>query len=117
MNGNPATIGSVKPSYQRGVITASAEEYLPEFITDSLKKGISDFDDWMGGFYYPDALLTGPETRTTSPVRVHRDDRFEAVGIAGLYPTGEGAGYAGGIVSSARDGLMVAESVVLKYKK
>ena len=117
VKGNPATIGSVKPSYQRGVITASAEEYLPEFITDSLKKGIADFDDWMGGFYYPDALLTGPETRTTSPVRVHRDDRFEAVGIAGLYPTGEGAGYAGGIVSSARDGLMVAESVVYKYKK
>ena len=117
VKGNPATIGSVKPSYQRGVITASAEEYLPEFITDSLKKGIGDFDDWMGGFYYPDALLTGPETRTTSPIRVHRDDRFEAVGIAGLYPTGEGAGYAGGIVSSARDGLMVAESVVLKYRK
>jgi uncharacterized FAD-dependent dehydrogenase len=61
--------------------------------------------------------LTGPETRTTSPVRVHRDDGFEAVGIAGLYPTGEGAGYAGGIVSSARDGLMVAESIILKYKK
>ena len=117
MNGKPATIGSVKPSYQRGVITASAEEYLPEFITDSLKKGVADFDDWMGGFYYPDALLTGPETRTTSPVRVHRDDRFEAVGIPGLYPTGEGAGYAGGIVSSARDGLMVAESIILKYKK
>lgn len=117
VKGNSATIASVKPSYQRGVITASAEEYLPEFITDSLKKGIGDFDDWMGGFYYPDAILTGPETRTTSPVRVHRDDRFEAVGIAGLYPTGEGAGYAGGIVSSARDGLMVAESVVYKYKK
>lgn len=117
VKGNFATIGTVKPSYQRGVITASAEEYLPEFITDSLKKGISDFDDWMSGFYYPDAILTGPETRTTSPVRVHRDDRFEALGIAGLYPTGEGAGYAGGIVSSARDGLMVAESVVYKYKK
>ena len=117
MNGNPATIGSVKPSYQRGVITASAEEYLPEFITDSLKKGIADFDDWMGGFYYPDAVLTGPETRTTSPVRVHRDEHYESVGIKGLYPTGEGAGYAGGIVSSARDGLMVAESIINKYKK
>ena len=117
VKGYPATIGSVEPSYQRGVITASAEEYLPEFITDSLKNGIKDFDDWMGGFYYPDALLTGPETRTTSPVRVHRDDKFEAVGIPGLYPTGEGAGYAGGIVSSARDGLMVAESIILKYKK
>jgi uncharacterized FAD-dependent dehydrogenase len=117
VKGNSATIGSVKPSYQRGVITASAEEYLPKFVTDSLKCGISDFDDWMNGFYYPDAVLTGPETRTTSPVRVHRDERYEAIGIAGLYPTGEGAGYAGGIVSSARDGLMVAEAIINKYAK
>jgi uncharacterized FAD-dependent dehydrogenase len=117
MNGHPATIGSVKPSYHRGVVAASAEEYLPEFITDSLKNGIKDFEDWMGGFYYPEAALTGPETRTTSPVRIHRDSSYEAIGIAGLYPTGEGAGYAGGIVSSARDGLMVAEAIMKKYKK
>ena len=116
-DGRTATLGSVNPSYPRGVVCASAEEYLPEFITDSLKKSIRDFDDWMGGFYYPDAVLTGPETRTTSPVRVHRDEHYESVGIKGLYPTGEGAGYAGGIVSSARDGLMVAESIINKYKK
>ena len=117
LKGAPATVGSVNPSYARGVIPASAEEYLPDFITNSLKQGILDFDEWMGGFYYPDALLTGPETRTTSPIRVHRQENYEAVGISGLYPTGEGAGYAGGIVSSARDGLLVAESIVNKYKK
>ena len=117
LKGAPATVGSVNPSYARGVVPASAEEYLPNFITNSLKQGILDFDEWMGGFYYPDAILTGPETRTTSPIRVHRDEGYEAVGILGLYPTGEGAGYAGGIVSSARDGLLVAESIVNKYKK
>ncbi len=116
-NGEKASLGSVNPSYPKGVELYSAEEYLPEFITNSLKEGISDFDDWMGGFYYPDAILTGPETRTTSPVRVMRDDKFVALGIDGLYPAGEGAGYAGGIISSARDGLMVAEAMLFKNKK
>ena len=106
---------SVKPSYAVGVENISAKEYLPDYVTDSLKQAISDFDDWMGGFYYPDAALTGPETRTTSPIRVMRTEGFEAVGIPGLYPTGEGAGYAGGIVSSARDGLMVAEAIIKKH--
>ena len=78
---------------------------------------MGDFDSWMRGFYYPDAAMTGPETRTTSPIRVLRDKDYSAVGIVGLYPTGEGAGYAGGIVSSARDGLMVAEAIITKYKK
>ena len=96
---------------------ASAEEYLPKFITESLKAAIPDFDNWMGGFYYPDAVMTGPETRTTSPVRVLRDRSYQALGIEGLYPTGEGAGYSGGIVSSARDGLMVAEALIMKYRK
>ena len=117
VKGEQARIGEVSPSYARGVIPLSAEEYLPEFVSSSLKQGIYDFEDWMGGFYYPEAALTGPETRTTSPVRVHRDFSYEAIGISGLYPTGEGAGYAGGIVSSARDGLMVAEAIVRKYKK
>ena len=117
VKGMPAIVGEVKPSYPRGVKPISAEEYLPDFITDSLKQGIFDFDDWMSGFYYPSAAMTGPETRTTSPIRVQRGTDYSAVGISGLYPTGEGAGYAGGIVSSARDGLLVAEAIINKYKK
>lgn len=116
MKGEPARLGSVRPSYPVGVECISAEEYLPEFITNSIREAIPDFDSWTRGFYYPDAAMTGPETRTTSPIRVFRDENYEAIGISGLYPTGEGAGYAGGIVSSARDGLMVAEAVVNKYK-
>ncbi len=108
---------AVHPSYPRGTLPISPEEYLPAYVTDSLRASISDFDAWMPGFYLPDAAMTGPETRTTSPVRIARTSLFEAEGIEGLYPAGEGAGYAGGIVSSARDGLMVAEAIINKHKK
>ncbi len=117
VNGDAPRLASVKPSYPLGTELISPEKYLPAYITDSLRAAIPDFDAWMGGFYYPDAAMTGPETRTTSPVRVLRGENFEAMNIGGLYPTGEGAGYAGGIVSSARDGLMVAEAIINKYKK
>ena len=73
--------------------------------------------DWMPGFKYPDAVMTGAETRSTSPVRVLRDDRLMAEGVSGIYPAGEGAGYSGGIVSSAVDGVRVAEALLMKYKK
>ena len=108
---------SLKPSYALGTEDIAPEEYLPEFVTDSLRAAIPDFDGWMHGFYYPDAVLTGPETRTTSPIRVSRDDSFESLTVKGLYPAGEGAGYSGGIISSARDGLMIAEKILLKHKK
>ena len=108
---------SVKPSYPRGTVKLSPDKYLPEYVNGSLREAIWDFDDWMSGFYYSDAVLTGPETRTTSPVRVLRDDGCQTFGIEGLYPAGEGAGYAGGIVSSARDGLIVAEKIIEKYSK
>lgn len=116
VNGKNPSIGSVKPTYPAGTEILSAEEYLPNFIVDSLKEGIADFDSWMSGFYFPDAAMTGPETRTTSPVRVLRDKNFSAHGFMGLYPTGEGAGYAGGIISSAKDGLMVAEAIIERYR-
>ena len=112
-----ATFSSVKPSYSLGVENIAPEEYLPEFITESIRAAIPDFDDWMQGFYYPDAAMTGPETRTTSPIKVVRNEHFESSDIQGLYPIGEGAGYAGGIVSSARDGLIVAEKILGKYSK
>ena len=105
---------SVSPSYPIGTEHVLTREYLPDFVTDSLRAAISDFDAWLPGYNFPKAALTGPETRTTSPVRVLRTDSLEAVGVSGLYPTGEGAGYAGGIVSSARDGLMVAEAILKK---
>ena len=108
---------TVKPSYALGVESIAPEEYLPEFITESIREAIPDFDDWMRGFYYPEAVLTGPETRTTSPIRVKRNENFESVTISGLYPAGEGAGYSGGIVSSARDGLVIAEKILEKYQK
>lgn len=112
--GESATLGNVNPSYRRGTELFDPKEYLPDFVTDTLKAAVSDFDDWMGGYLYPDAVLCGPETRTTSPVRVLRGASLETVGIEGLYPTGEGAGYAGGIISSARDGLLVAEKLLEK---
>jgi uncharacterized FAD-dependent dehydrogenase len=109
--------GSVTPSYAIGTLPIPPEEYLPDYVTDSLRASIPDFEAWMPGFFYPDAVLTGPETRTTSPIKVTRSDTLESVTIQGLYPTGEGAGYSGGIVSSARDGLIVAEKILQKYVK
>ena len=105
---------SVKASYPVGVNMTSMDSLLPSYITDSVRGGIEDFDRWLPGFYHPDAMLTAPETRTTSPVRVMRDEALEAIGVGGLYPAGEGAGYAGGIISSARDGLLVAEAILTK---
>ena len=117
MNQGSAVVSeTVKPSYPIGVLPLSPESYLPGYVTDSLRAAISDFDAWMPGFYYPDAAMTGPETRTTSPIRIKREN-YEVSGIKGLYPAGEGAGYAGGIISSARDGLLVAEAIIIKHKK
>ncbi|MBR2343313.1 MAG: FAD-binding protein [Clostridia bacterium] len=108
--------GEVVPSYPRGTERISAEKYLPSFVTDSLRAAISDFDAWLPGYAYGGAVLTGPETRTTSPVRIERDGRHEALGFSGVYPAGEGAGYAGGIVSSAVDGIKTAEMLILNTK-
>ena len=115
-DGTSPRLASVKPSYARGTAPISHTEYLPDFITDSIKAAMPDFDAWLPGYAYPDAALTGPETRTTSPIRILRDDRtLEVLGIDGLYTAGEGAGYSGGIVSSARDGLMIAEAIINKH--
>ncbi len=119
LHGNkPTLFGEIKPTYPIGTQLHSPESYLPDFVTESLKEAIPEFDDWMRGFYHPDAIMTGPETRSTSPVRVERLHDFSSVGLKGLYPVGEGAGYSGGIVSSARDGLMAAEHIILtKYER
>ncbi len=106
----------VKPSYALGTYSANPENYLPLEICDSMRAGFSDFDAWLPGFVYPTSVLTGPETRTTSPVRIIRRDLGDIEILNGLYPTGEGAGYAGGIVSSAVDGIKQAERLILAYR-
>ena len=102
----------VKPSYARGVRAAAPEEYLPECVTESLKQGIFDFEAWLPGFLNDSAVLTGAETRSTSPVRVLRGEDYQSLSHKGLYPIGEGAGYAGGIVSSGVDGVRCSESII-----
>ena len=108
---------SVKPSYPIGTIPLSPNEYMPEYFTASLTESFKDFDEWMPGFYFPDAILTGPETRTTSPIRMLRDEQTrEAVAHPHIYPAGEGAGYAGGIITSAYDGVLSALALLEKFK-
>jgi uncharacterized protein len=104
--------GDVLPTYMPGTEFARVDSYLPDYITNSLRQGIEEMGLWMPGFAYPDALLTGAEVRSSSPVRVTRGSSFEAIGIKGLYPCGEGAGYAGGIISAAVDGVLCAEKIL-----
>ncbi len=100
--------GDVRPSV-KGVFTPSdLNPVLPDFITGALKASIPAFGRKIRGFDRKDALLYGAETRTSAPLRILRDDRHESL-IRGIYPIGEGAGYAGGIVSSAADGIATAE--------
>ena len=109
---NTTAFGDVLPTYLPGTQFAGVDSYLPEYITDSLRQAVSEMGEWMPGFAFPDALLTGAETRSSSPVRIKRGDSFEAIGIKGLYPCGEGAGYAGGIISAAVDGVLCAEKIL-----
>ena len=100
--------GSVTPSYRPGVTPADLRSVLPAFIADDLKIGIRAMNGQLSGFSMPDAVLTAPETRSSSPVRLPRNEVGEAEDCAGLFPVGEGAGYAGGIVSAAIDGITAA---------
>ncbi len=107
-------IGSVGPSYRPGTRFASLDNCLPDYVINSLREAIPLLDRKIRGFAHPDAVLTGVETRSSAPVRIERDEKSEA-NISGIYPAGEGAGHAGGIVSSAIDGLAVAEAIIEKY--
>ena len=111
-----AGFGSVVPSYRPGVTPADLRAVLPSFITEDLKKGIRAMNAQLAGFADPDAVLTGPETRSSSPVRFSRTVTGEAEGLRGLFPVGEGAGYAGGIVSAAADGITAALSALERKK-
>ncbi|MBC7765382.1 MAG: hypothetical protein H7Y41_02770, partial [Hyphomonadaceae bacterium] len=107
--------GTVKPSYTGKTQLADLNSCLPDYVTNTMKQSVGAFNQKLKGFSMPDALLTGVETRTSSPVKIPRTDTLEAVGISGLYPTGEGAGYAGGIVSAAVDGVRIAEQIIKTY--
>ena len=99
-------------SYLPGVIPASLHEILPQHIVHDIQEGLRRFDRMMPGFASGRGILIGVETRTSSPVRIVRDDGFQSVSVKGLFPAGEGAGYAGGIVSSAVDGIRIADAIL-----
>ncbi|MBS1249195.1 MAG: hypothetical protein MAG431_00768 [Chloroflexi bacterium] len=113
--GRPSTeLGAVLPSYRPGVRLGDLSGSLPGYVLDSIREALPVFDRQIRGFTLPDAVLTGVETRTSSPIRILRGRDFQSVTVAGLYPAGEGSGYAGGILSSAMDGIKVAEAVALE---
>ena len=103
--------GKIKPTYLPGVTKANLNEILPDFISNTLKEGIQYFDTKIKGFANPDAILTGVETRSSSPVRIVRDENMMS-NVKGIYPCGEGAGYAGGIMTAAVDGIKVAIAIL-----
>jgi uncharacterized FAD-dependent dehydrogenase len=105
--------GSVTPSYQPGVKLGSLDPVLPSYAIEAIREALPAFDNQIRGFAMHDAVLTGVETRTSSPVRIRRGENFQSINTVGLYPAGEGAGYAGGIMSAAIDGIRVAEAVAL----
>ena len=104
--------GQVQPTYRPGVTWCDLHQVLPDKITTPLKEAIIQLDHRLKGFANPDAVLTAPETRSSSPVRILRNDQMQSVTLSGLYPAGEGAGYAGGIMSAAIDGMHCAEELI-----
>ncbi|MDE5793019.1 MAG: hypothetical protein K2H66_05795, partial [Oscillospiraceae bacterium] len=109
---NSKAFGRVKPSYLPNTAFISPDNYLPDFMCDTLRQGIREMDKRLHGFADKDAILTGIESRSSSPVRMLRDENFFSVGISGFYPCGEGAGYAGGITSACVDGMKCAEALI-----
>ena len=108
-------IGRVEPTYDRGVVAADLGALLPGELADTLRAGLRAYERKIAGYTAPEAILTGLETRTSSPVRLKREETLESAQLAGLYPCGEGAGYAGGIMSAAVDGLRVARAIIGRY--
>ncbi|MBX9598395.1 MAG: NAD(P)/FAD-dependent oxidoreductase [Burkholderiales bacterium] len=111
-------LGSVVPSYKPGIKLGSLAEALPAYAIEAIREAIPEFNKKIRGFSMKDAIFTGVETRTSSPIRIKRDDiSFESINTRGLYPAGEGAGYAGGILSAGIDGIEVAEAVAKSMLK
>ena len=107
-------LGAVIPSYTPGVTLTDLSDALPDYAITAIREAIPEFDKTIKGFAMNDAILTAVETRTSSPIRIARDEHFESANTRGLYPAGEGAGFAGGIISAAVDGMKVAEAVAEK---
>ena len=110
-------IGSVTPSYKPGYEFKELRETLPDYVVKGLKEGILKFDTRIKGYAMRDAILTGIETRTSAPVRISRNEDLQSISAKGLYPAGEGAGFAGGIISAAVDGIKVAEKIIGEFKE
>ena len=116
--GRPSTqLGEVDPSYQPGVFMTDLSSCVPPYVVAALREAIPAFDKQIKGFAMADAILTAVETRTSSPIRITRNAECQSLNTRGLYPAGEGAGYAGGILSAAVDGIKVAEQVALSITK
>lgn len=114
--GRPSTaFGAVIPSYKPGVHLTDLAQCLPTFAIEAMREALPVFGRQIPGYDHPDVVLTGVETRTSSPVRIARGKDFQSLNTAGLFPAGEGAGYAGGILSAAVDGIKVAEAVAAQY--
>ena len=111
------TLGSVTPSYTPGVTLTDLSSALPDYVIAAIKEALPMFEKQIKGYAMNDAILTGVETRTSTPVRIKRNENFESLNTQGLYPAGEGAGYAGGILSAAVDGIEIAEAVALSLLK
>ena len=114
LGGGTSVFGRVTPSYTGQVVPCDLHQLFPRPVSEFLETGIRVFDKKIKGFGDSDAVLTGPETRTSAPVRILRNENFESLTVSGLYPAGEGAGYAGGIMSAAVDGIRVAQGILTK---
>lgn len=108
--------GKVKPTYVPGYEFVDSRKCLPDYVIDTLKESFIAFDRRLKGFADSDAVLTGIETRTSAPIRIERDEKLQSISAEGLYPSGEGAGYAGGIISASVDGVKCAESIMKEYE-
>jgi len=113
LHGRPSSApGEVLPSYRPGVVYTDLALCLPPFALSGMREAALRFDRQLSGYAHPDALLTGVETRSSSPVRIPRGQDGQSLGLMGLFPCGEGAGYAGGIMSAAVDGLRQAQALM-----
>ena len=114
LKGRPSvSLGGVEPSYKPGVTPTDLARLLPPWAVEAMREALKKFGAEIKGYALPDAVMTGVETRTSAPVRIRRDEQFQSLTVKGLYPAGEGAGYAGGIFSAGIDGMRVAEAVAL----
>lgn len=109
------TLGNIEPIFKGNYKLSNINNILPSYIASSIKEALPNFDKKIKGFNQDDAIIAALESRTSSPIRIPRNDSLESINIECLYPCGEGAGYAGGITTSAMDGLKVAEAIITKY--